>query len=42
MYSEPLSPVLALPVLRTRRPLTPAAPAFAVVRKRDPLDVTEL
>jgi hypothetical protein len=42
MYSAPLLPELAVPVLSTTRPLTPAMPAFAVASSSDPLDVAEL
>jgi hypothetical protein len=37
MYSAPLLPSLAVPELKTRRPLTPDTPLFAVLMKMDPL-----
>jgi hypothetical protein len=42
MCSDPLSPELAVPVLSTNNPLTPAVPAFAVVIDNLPLLDTEL
>jgi len=41
-YNEPLLPVLALPVLSTNKPLTPAVPAFRDRRITSPLLVEEL
>ena len=37
MYNAPLTPILALPVLSTRIPLTPATPAFDVCKSNAPL-----
>jgi hypothetical protein len=42
MFNAPLLPELAVPVLRTNSPLTPAEPAFAVDNSNDPLDETKL
>jgi len=38
----PLLPELAEPVLKTNNPLTPDVPELAVLRRRTPLDPTEL
>jgi hypothetical protein len=38
----PAFPLLEVPVLRTRRPLTPAVPAFAVCKRSSPLEVALL
>ena len=37
MYKEPLTPELAVPVLRTKIPLTPKEPAFPVCKSNEPL-----
>jgi hypothetical protein len=39
--TDPLAPVLAVPVLRTRKPLTPLAPELAVCKVTAPLDVRD-
>ena len=41
MYKAPLLPVLDVPELKTRRPLTPDVPAFAVRIVTDPLLVAD-
>jgi hypothetical protein len=42
MNTAPLLPELAVPVLRTTKPLIPRAPALAVDRTISPLEVPEL
>jgi len=42
MYKAPLLPLLAVPELKTKRPLTPLVPAFAVRILKAPLLVEEL
>jgi len=38
IYTVPLSPELAVPVLNTNTPLTPDGPAFDVDTSTEPLD----
>jgi hypothetical protein len=42
MYMLPLLPTLDVPVLRVSRPLTPDGPALAVLKRKEPLEVTVL